>query len=406
MTGAPSRRPPARTDETGNPIVAVRLGSKAITPRSVGHRPPRPTGRLQVTRVRCDALAEAEPQALGLTYWFDAAPHGDPYTAVVRFVGRRIGLDREPGPQDTFIASERIEGVIPRSGRNAITTRIFDITPGEWIITAALTTQCHAASARPSLRLPKTQRASGRTGFGPVIRARAPGAHLGAWPALVGAGVAVALAVQARLAAHAHLPVAATLSVSLIASVMGLLGARVYYLAEQSPRLLPSPRSLLNAGMCIQGFVLAAIATAGIGTVLIGVPIGRFLDVTAPGLLLGMTIGRFGCFFGGCCAGRPTASRWGLCSSDRRLTTRRIPTQLWEAALAFSLGLAALLAVLNGSVEPAGAVFVAAIAGYTFGRQLLLPWRDLPRKTPHGRRITVVATAAVLLAYFVVAVLS
>jgi len=377
-------------------------------PPSPRRASPRPTGLLQVTRIRCGALAEAEPHALGLTYWFDAALHGDPYTAVVRFVGHRIGLNGQPGPQDTFIASERIEGVIPGSGRTAITTRMFDIARGEWNITATLTTHRHATSALRSPMFPKPQRVSksGRTGFGPVIRASAPAVHLGAWPALVGAGLAVALAVQARLAAHARLPVEATLSVSLIASVAGMLGARIYHLVEQSPRLLLHPRSLLNAGMCIQGFVLAAITTASIGMVLIGVPVGRFLDVTAPGLLFGMSIGRFGCFFGGCCAGRPTASRWGLWSSDRRLTTRRIPTQLLEASLAFAVGLAALLAVLKGAVEPAGAVFVAAIAAYTFGRQLLLPWRDLPRKTPQGRRLTAAVSAAVLLGCIVVAVLS
>jgi phosphatidylglycerol:prolipoprotein diacylglycerol transferase len=377
-------------------------------PPSIGHISRRPPGLLQVRSIRCDALVEAEPQALGLTYWFDAAPHGDPYTAVVRFVGHRIGVDREPGPRDTFIASERVERVIPGSGRNAITARVFDIDPGEWNITAALTTQRHAGWARPSPRLAKPQwvSRSGRTGFGPIIRASAPGAHLGAWPALVGAGLGVALDVQARLAAHAHLPVEATLSVSLIASVVGLLGARIYHVAEQSPRLLLNPRSLVNSGMCIQGFVLAAIATASIGMVLIGVPAGRFLDVTAPGLLFGMSIGRLGCFFGGCCAGRPTASRWGLWSSDRRLTTRRIPTQLLESALALGLGLAALLVVLKGSVGPDGAVFVAAIAGYTLGRQVLLPWRDLPRKTPHGRRLTAAVAAAVVLADIAVTVLS
>lgn len=387
--------------------MVLRLGSPATMRPLVVHARPRARGLLQVTRVGCDAFAEAEPQALGLTYWFDAAPYGDPYTAVVRFAGQRIGLDRKPGPHDSFAAAERIDGVIAGSGRVAITTRILDIAPGEWNITAELTAERHAESARPAT-VPNPQRASasGRTGFGPVIRVSAPGAHLGAWPALVGVGVAVALAVQARLAAHAHLPVTAMLSVSLIASVVGLLGARIYHLAEQSPRLLLDPRSVLSAGMCIQGFVLGAIATASVGMLLIGVPVGRFLDVTAPGLLFAMGIGRFGCFFGGCCAGRPTASRWGLWSSDRRLTTRRIPTQLLEAALAFALGLAALLAVLHRSVEPAGAAFIVAIAAYTLGRQRLLPWRDLPRKTFYGGRLTAAITGAVVLAGFVVAALA
>jgi phosphatidylglycerol:prolipoprotein diacylglycerol transferase len=94
--------------------------------------------------------------------------------------------------------------------------------------------------------------------------------------------------------------------------------------------------------MCIQGFGLGAIGTLVIGAWATGMPAGPLLDVTAPGLLVGMTIGRFGCFFGGCCAGRPTASRWGLWSSDRRLGVRRVPTQLLESTVALVVGLAAL----------------------------------------------------------------
>jgi phosphatidylglycerol---prolipoprotein diacylglyceryl transferase len=248
--------------------------------------------------------------------------------------------------------------------------------------------------------------ASGATGFGPVIRVRAPGARLGTWPGLVGAGVAVALTVQSRLAARGHLPVTAILLVSLLASVVGLLGARIYYLAEQRPGALIKPRVLLTAGMCIQGFVLAAMATASIGMLVAGVPVGRFLDVTAPGLLFGMSIGRFGCFFGGCCAGRPTASRWGLWSSDRRLGMRRVPTQLMESALALVLGVAGLVAVLSTAAKPAGVVFAGVIAAYTLGRQLLFPLRDLPRTTSHGRALTIAVTAAILLAEALAAVLT
>ena len=275
--------------------MALRLGSTpntAALPRAWA----RPTAALQVAAVGCDALVDAEPQALGVTYWFDAASHGEPYAVTVHFTGHRLGVSGKPGPRDSFTQLETVEGVVPGSGRVAVTTRIFDIAPGEWHGAASVITPANPTTATsPTGRLsPAAVSASGATGFGPVIRVRAPGARLGTWPGLVGAGVAVALIVQSRLAARGHLPVMATLLVSLLASVVGLLGARIYYLAEQRPGALIKPRALLTAGMCIQGFVLAAIATASTGMLLAGVPIGRFLGVTAPGLLFGMSIGRFG----------------------------------------------------------------------------------------------------------------
>lgn len=156
--------------------------------------------------------------------------------------------------------------------------------------------------------------------------------------------------------------------------------------------------------MCIQGFVLAAIAGLVAGSYLTGVDVGAALDVSVAGLMLGMVIGRFGCFFGGCCAGRITASRRGLWSSDRRLGARRIPTQLLEAGLAAAIGAAALIAVWAGQPHPAGTVFVAAVAAYTLGRQLLFPLRDVPRQTVHGRTITLILAAVVLVAALAVVV--
>src|SRR5579862_1417450 len=112
--------------------MALRLGSPAAPLTSLRNTPPLPMGVLQVATVGCAALVEAQPQALGLTYWFDARPDGEPYTALVRFDGIRIGLDREPGPQDSFTVSETIERVVPGSGRVAITARAADVASGEW----------------------------------------------------------------------------------------------------------------------------------------------------------------------------------------------------------------------------------------------------------------------------------
>ncbi len=252
--------------------------------------------------------------------------------------------------------------------------------------------------------LPKAS-GSGRTTYAPIARILAPGARLGAWPALVGFGVAVALVAQALLAGHLQVGVPRVLGVSLVASVVGLVGAKLYH---ASGHYLTGERGALRllSGTCIQGFVAGAVAALLVGTRVAQLPLWPLLDHTAPGLMLGMVIGRYGCFFGGCCAGRPTASRWGLWSSDRRVGVRRIPTQLLESAVALLIGVAALLALWLVEPRPAGVVFVGSIAAYTLGRQLLFPLRDRPRR-PAWRRILVLALCAgVVVADVAVAVLA
>jgi len=84
------------------------------------------------------------------------------------------------------------------------------------------------------------------------------------------------------------------------------------------------------------------------------------------------------------------------------LGVRRIPTQLVESALALTLGLIALAVVLTVGRSGGGTVFVGAIAAYTTGRQLLLPLRNLPRNTTHGRTVILLACAVVLIGAVVV----
>lgn len=350
----------------------------------------RATRRLQVTSFGCDALKDAEPQALGITYWFETPPDGKPYRVSISFTGRRIGVKGKPGRRDTFTVTEDIDGVIPGSGPMAVTTRVHDVAPGEWHVTATGQTKERAAGHLPG-KLPRAS-SSGTTAFPPVIKVRAPGAGLGVWPALVTVGVGVALTLMSVLARRAHLPTTRILLVSLVASMVGLVGAKAYYIVEHRTAL----GRVSTAGLCIQGFVLGAVGTLVAGAALVDIPVGRLLDVAVPGLLLAMAIGRLGCFFGGCCAGRPTGSRWGLWSSDRHLGVRRIPTQLLEAAMAAAIGLVALLIVWSGGSKPSGMVFVAAISAYTLGRQLLFPLRDLPRHTAHCRKLTMVAAVVVL----------
>ena len=379
-------------------MTAPRLPDRGSPPSRGASARGSDAGPLQVMSFSCGPFNDLEPHALGMTYWFDASPTGEPYPVTVRFEGRRVGVQGRPTPQDHFSVLGSVDPVVPGTGRIALTTRVANVTPGEWRVTATPVNQPdrrpgHAARAARAPRPPGPSRASGTTVFALVGQVRAPGVRLGAWPALVGIGARVALVVQGLLAARWQMPVRGLLVVSAVACVAGVFGGKLYYWATHRDE----KTNVLTVGMSIQGFVLAAVGTTVLGTLVVDIPVGRALDVTAPGLLFGMSIGRWGCFLGGCCAGRPTASRWGLWSSNRRVGARRVPVQLLESALAGVLGTVSALAVWFSEPRYGGLWFVAAIAAYIVGRQLLFPLRETPRKTAYGRQVTLVVAGLVLI---------
>ncbi|MGW1803191.1 prolipoprotein diacylglyceryl transferase family protein [Streptomyces sp. NPDC001984] len=288
---------------------------------------------------------------------------------------------------------ETAEGITPGSGRISVTAKVEDINPGTWHLTATPVTLVpagHSGTPEPGPRLePAVVMASTR--FAPLVRG--PGVRPFAWPLLVVAGVALAVLVQALLAARAGLDTRAAVSASLAGSVVGYFTAKAYYMVQHRQRL----RQFARSGTCIQGFLLGAFGTALAVVAGAGIPVGTWLDVAAPGAFLAMATARPGCFLGGCCVGRPTTSRWGVWSSDRRVGIRRVPTQLMEALLALALGAATLAADLTWHPSVPGTLFVSAMAAYTFGRQLLFPLRAEARKTKTGRPLTAVAALLVLL---------
>src|SRR5947209_564327 len=293
-------------------------------------------------------LESAMQEILAVTYWFDPAPNAGPYPVTVRFSGRRVDVKGRLSPGDRFVQDETIEGVVPGSGPISITARIRGINAGSWAVTARM-----LGSAHP-IRGPKQQENTTSAGpLGPIARfwrrwappagsvepvstcltpfAHVPGIFPGIWGAMVTLGIAVALALQSLVIAEAHLAVGPWWVVSLVAIVVGIVGAKVWFIVLHR-------RAHRLEGWCIQGFIASAPVAAAIMLAVLGVPAGVFLDVTAPGLLVAMAVGRVGCFLAGCCGGPPTASRWGVWSSDQRVGARRIPTQLLEAGLAWGWG--------------------------------------------------------------------
>ena len=351
--------------------------------------------------------ATVEKEALVVSHVFDSGKDGDPYSATIRLTGRRIGINRLPGPKDSFVQEDRVDGIVPGSGPYSVTSWVYGLEPGDWNVSAELVRPGGdagrgrrvaaepippAAWSWPRWSLSSGSRGAVRTRWALLLPlARTPGVIPGSFTVLGALAILVALAVQSAILARDNIPVIESVAVSLVALVAGLIGAKAWYAV-----LHPGPwRQALLGGWAVDGFLVVAPVVA-VGLLLaVGLPVGRFLDANAPGIFLAVAIGRLGCFFTGCCAGRCTRSRWGVWSSDRdsRIGARRIPTQLLESGAGLLIGLAAWLVVSSGGLVSEGGVFVAAIAAYVMVRQAILRLRA-ERRDYLWRRSSVVSRQA------------
>lgn len=352
---------------------------------------------LEFVGVSLAVVSELQPHALGMTYWFDPPATGGPYDVKVTLAGRRLDVTGPRTPEDDFIAHATMTGVRAGSGRTALTHRVHGKAPGRWHVIVQAVAVPQGGDPSSAVRLPAAEGVGSST-FATLASMRAPGVVLGAWPAMVGLGVVLAVLLQSVLARAHGMPTGRVLVLALTASLLGAFGAKLYYWLTHRNE----SHRIWVGGMSVQGFVIVATVAFVIGGALGGIGVGHLLDVTVPALLLGQAVGRLGCLFGGCCAGLPTRSRWAVWSSDRRVGTRRIPVQLLESGAAGLLALATALIEWNGGPPWPGLVFVGGLAAYVVVRQLLFPLRGVPRATRHGRQVTLGVALVVLLLTLVV----
>lgn len=364
---------------------AARRKAAAAAKRTKG----RSTRTLGAANAQSQGSEAIEREGLVVSHRFESGDAGEPFDATIRLTGRRVGIQALPRPQDTFTQEDRVEGIIPGSGPVSITSWVYGLEPGEWTVSAELLRPGQdigrggrivaepippAAWSWPRWTLASGTRGPVRTRWAMVLPlARMPGVMPGSFTVLGALGILVALLVQSAILARGNVPVSESLVVSLIALVSGLLGAKVWYAV-----LHPGPwRRALLGGWAVDGFLVVASVVAVAVLLAFDRPIGQFLDATTPGIFFAVAIGRLGCFFTGCCAGRPTRSRWGVWSFDRdsRIGARRIPTQLLESAAGLAIGVVTLLVVLSDALGVGGAVFAAAVAAYFLVRQRLLRLR-------------------------------
>jgi phosphatidylglycerol:prolipoprotein diacylglycerol transferase len=173
---------------------------------------------------------------------------------------------------------------------------------------------------------------------------------LPAYGVLVALGFLAGLAVTLKLARRAGLDAEKIGNLAVYCALTGLAGAKLlmfvfdfnYY--STHPEKIFSLETLLSAGVYYGGF-LAALGFAWFYVRRERLPWLAVADALAPGVALGHTVGRLGCFAAGCCWGTECDRPWAVTftSADAHALTgvplgvKLHPAQLYEAALTLAV---------------------------------------------------------------------
>ena len=98
---------------------------------------------------------------------------------------------------------------------------------------------------------------------------------------------------------------------ALYALIGGVIGARAFYVIHYWEKYQDNILDVFRVwqgGLELLGGVVVAVAVILVYMVYHKLPIRRYLDVLAIGLMAALVFGRIGCFLNGCCFGKPTDS--------------------------------------------------------------------------------------------------
>jgi len=163
----------------------------------------------------------------------------------------------------------------------------------------------------------------------------------------------------------------------------GIFGQRIVYILMEWRIFLNNPNSLVftRSGFVFYRGIILAVLTIFILTKKYKINFLKFADIAAYGTPLGHALGRIGCFFYGCCYGKPTTSSIGILfpreSPAGSLGVKVIPTQLISAVFLFLLFF--LLLFLKRKKKFNGQILLAYTFFYGIFRFIIEFYRADPR---------------------------
>ena len=184
------------------------------------------------------------------------------------------------------------------------------------------------------------------------------------YPLIIFAAIATGLFVSRRTQRTLPMEDWQRIGIAVGAFIGAMLGAKLPFVLSDWQELL-SGRAWFADGKTI----LTGLAGGYLGVVVAKWSLGirtRTGDSFAVPVAASVAVGRLGCFVAGCCYGRPTSLPWGVVFAQHDGLPRH-PTQLYEAAFLFALGLSAWF-LWRQPARVAGRCFGFYAIGYAIWR--------------------------------------
>jgi phosphatidylglycerol---prolipoprotein diacylglyceryl transferase len=206
--------------------------------------------------------------------------------------------------------------------------------------------------------------------YHPIEMFRLGPVHLRTWGTMVGLGIFAGAWLTVFLARRRSLPAEKMWTLAAVVIAAGILGGRVSWALQPSVLgdTLRRPWVVLQVwegGLALIGGLVFAVGAGIWYARRVGLAVLPTADLVAPGLGLGIAIGRIGCFLTGLHPGRPTSLPWGI----QYLGAVRHPIPLYESIVGLALVALGLLLLRR---RPASGVVAVAVGGvYLVARSLL-----------------------------------
>ena len=161
---------------------------------------------------------------------------------------------------------------------------------------------------------------------------------------MIGIGFLLAIYLASRRAKKEGLNPEPVLDMGIYLLLAAIIGSRALYVLTNWQEFSRNPVEMFaiwKGGLVFYGGVLAAVPTGIWYVTRHRLPVWKTADIIAPYAALGHAIGRFGCFFAGCCYGAPCSGPLCITFSDARSLAPRgvplFPTQLTESGAEFAI---------------------------------------------------------------------